>query len=96
LLDSPSGPRPPHCPGFAITLRHTTLCRTPLGEWSARHRDLYLTTHNTHKRQTNIHAPRGIFFFLSRFFPLIHCVLLNPSVLLHVTLCSILVLIQQT
>ena len=23
-------------------------------EWSARHRDLYLTTHNTHKRQTGI------------------------------------------
>ena len=22
--------------------------------WSARHRDLYLTTHNTHKRQTSM------------------------------------------
>jgi hypothetical protein len=30
--------------------------RTPLDEWSARRRDLYLTTHNT---QTNIHAPAG-------------------------------------
>jgi len=29
------------------TQRHTTVGRTPLGEWSARPRDLYLTTHNT-------------------------------------------------
>ena len=28
------------------------LVRTPLDEWLARHRDLYLTTRNTHKRQT--------------------------------------------
>ena len=34
---------------FSITLRHTPLGRTPLGEWSARRRDLYLTTHNIHK-----------------------------------------------
>jgi len=32
---------------------HTTLGRTPLGEWSARGRDLYLTTTNTHNRQTS-------------------------------------------
>ena len=50
--NSPSGPRFHHYPGFRITLRHTTLGRTPLVEWSARHRDLYLTTHNTPKRQT--------------------------------------------
>jgi len=25
--------------------------RTPLDEWSTRHTDLYLTTHNTYKRQ---------------------------------------------
>jgi hypothetical protein len=31
----------------------TTFGRTPLDEWSARHRDLYLTTHNTHNRQTS-------------------------------------------
>jgi len=31
------------------TQRRTTVCRTPLDEWSARRRDLYLTTHNTHK-----------------------------------------------
>jgi hypothetical protein len=33
---------------------HTTLGSTPLDEWSARRRDLYLTTHNTHKRQTSM------------------------------------------
>jgi hypothetical protein len=31
---------------------HNTVGRTPLDEWSARRRDLYLTTHNTHNRQT--------------------------------------------
>jgi len=30
--NSPSGPRPPHYRGFMITLRHTTLGRTPLDE----------------------------------------------------------------
>ena len=41
--------------GFTITLfRHTTFGRTPLDEGSARRRDLYLTTHNTHKRQTSM------------------------------------------
>jgi len=38
-------------PFFEITLRHTTLGRTPLDEWSCRRRDLYLTTHNTRKVQ---------------------------------------------
>ena len=33
---------------------HTTLSRIPLNEWSALRRDLYLTTHNTHKRQTSM------------------------------------------
>jgi len=37
--------------------RHTTVGRTPLDEWSARRRDLYLTTHNTHIRETFM--PRG-------------------------------------
>jgi len=32
----------------------TTVGRTPLDEWSARRRDLYLTTHNTHNRQTSM------------------------------------------
>jgi hypothetical protein len=49
---APSGPEPPHCRGFTIRLWHTTLGRIPLDEWSARHRDLYLPTNNTHKRQT--------------------------------------------
>ena len=37
---------------------HTTLGRTPLDEWSAWRRDLYLTTHNTYKRQTSM-SPAG-------------------------------------
>jgi hypothetical protein len=37
--------------GFAITLiRRITPGRTPLDEWSARRRYLYLTTHNTHNK----------------------------------------------
>jgi hypothetical protein len=36
------------------TQRHTTVGRTPLYEWSTRRRDLYLTTHNTHNRQTSM------------------------------------------
>ena len=52
-----------NCPQLAMTsftrfLDHTqrrnTVGRTSLYEWSARHRDLYLTTHNTHKRQTSV------------------------------------------
>ena len=49
---SPTEPRPPHYRGFMTTLRHTTLGRTPLDEWSARRRGLHLTTQNTHNRQT--------------------------------------------
>ena len=37
----------------------TTFGRTPLDEWSALLRDLYLTTHNT-SQQTDIHAPVGL------------------------------------
>jgi hypothetical protein len=51
---APSGPETPHYRGFTITLRHTTLGRTPLDEWSARRRHLYLTTHNS--QETDIHA----------------------------------------
>jgi hypothetical protein len=40
------------------TQRRTTFGRTPLDEWSARRRDLYPTTHNTHKRQTSM-PPAG-------------------------------------
>ena len=40
---------PPHSWGFLDhTGRRTTDGRTPLDEWSARRRDLYLTTHHTH------------------------------------------------
>ena len=55
---APSGPGPPHYRGFTITLRHTTLGSTPLDEWSARRRDLYMTTHNTHNRHTSM-PPAG-------------------------------------
>jgi len=58
MAQIPSGPRPPHYPGFTITLRHTTLDRTPLDELSARHTDLYRTTHNTVKRQKSM-PPAG-------------------------------------
>ena len=36
------------------TQRRTTLGRTPLDEFSARRRDSYLKTHNTHNRQISI------------------------------------------
>ena len=36
------------------TQQRTTVGRTPLDEWSARRRDLYLTTHNTHNRQISM------------------------------------------
>ena len=36
------------------TQRRTTVGRTPLDEWSARRRDRYLTTHNTHNRKTSM------------------------------------------
>ena len=40
------------------TQRRTTVSRTPLDEWSARRRYLYLTTHSTHKRQISM-SPVG-------------------------------------
>jgi hypothetical protein len=47
---------PPHCWGFLDhTQRRTTVGRTPLDEWLARRRDLYLATHNTHNRQISMH-----------------------------------------
>ena len=36
------------------TQRRTTVDRTALDEWSARRRDIYLTTHNTHNTHTSI------------------------------------------
>jgi magnesium-transporting ATPase (P-type) len=40
------------------TQRRITFGRNPLDEWSALRRDLYLTTHNTHNRQTSM-PPAG-------------------------------------
>ena len=48
------GLRPPHS-RFSITTQwRTTVGRTTLDELSARRRDLYLTTHNTQKRETSM------------------------------------------
>ena len=48
---------------FTRFLDHTQRCNTvgriPLDEWSARRRDLYLTTHNIHSRETSM-PPGGI------------------------------------
>ena len=44
---------------FLDHTRRTTVGRTPLDEWSARRRDLYLTTHDTHNRQISM-PPVGI------------------------------------
>jgi hypothetical protein len=49
-----SGPGHPHFRRFKITLRHVTRGRAPLDERSAPRRDLYLTTHNIHKRETRM------------------------------------------
>ena len=51
---SPSGPGPPHYRGFTITLRLTTLRRTPFDQCSARGGDPYVTAHGTQKRQTSM------------------------------------------
>ena len=40
------------------TERRNTVARTPMDEWSARRRDLYLTTNNNHNRQTSM-SPVG-------------------------------------
>jgi hypothetical protein len=40
------------------TQRRATFGRTPLDEWSARRRVLYMTTHNTHNRQTSMPTGR--------------------------------------
>jgi len=56
---SPSGSRRAYCSGFEITLRHTTLGSAPLDERPAGLRDLHLTTHNTHNRQTSM-PPAGL------------------------------------
>ena len=51
----PAGDRASSCLRFLDhTQWRTKVGRTPLDEWSARRRDLYLTTHNTHNRQTSM------------------------------------------
>jgi hypothetical protein len=52
------GPRPPHYRRFMILLKNTTVGRTPQDERSARRRDFYLTTQNTHNRQASM-PPAG-------------------------------------
>ena len=46
------------------TQRRTTVGRTPLNERSVRRRDLYLTTHNNHNRQTSMPPRRAEDFYL--------------------------------
>ena len=52
LSEQHSLAKPPLCWGSAIILIHFALGRTPPDKLSARRTDLYLTTYNTHKRQT--------------------------------------------
>jgi hypothetical protein len=57
-LSSPLLPTHSRCRGCLFwldhTQTHTTVGRTPLDKGSARRRDLYLTTHNSHKRRTSM------------------------------------------
>ena len=55
----PSGPTRPHYRSFTVTLRHTTLGKTPLDEWSAGHKNHHMTAHNTHNRGISM-PPSGI------------------------------------
>jgi len=49
----PTG-RPPFTKFLDHTQRRTAVGSTPLDEWSARCRDLYLTTHNAHNIHTSM------------------------------------------
>ena len=42
------------CKGFSITHGHTIFVKIHLDKWSALRRDLYLISHNTHKRQISM------------------------------------------
>ena len=57
-VETSSGPRRPHYRRCMITLRHTTINKTSVGEWSDRRGNLYLTTHNNIKRETSM-PPAG-------------------------------------
>jgi len=52
---APGGVGLPHYRHFTITLRHTTLGKTPLDGWSDRRTDLSLTIHNRYQTQTSFH-----------------------------------------
>jgi hypothetical protein len=53
--DSPQWARASFLTRFLVhTQRRTTVDGTPLDEWSARSRDLYLTTHNNQNKQTSL------------------------------------------
>jgi len=52
-IEGGSAPGQPDYRCFSITLRHTTVSRTPLDEWSAWRRGLCLTTHNAYNWQTS-------------------------------------------
>ena len=54
ILQPPSGAIASSFTRFLDHIRRATVGRTPLNEWSIRHRDLYLTTHNNHNRQTSM------------------------------------------
>ena len=58
----PSEPGPPHYRGFRITLRHTTLGRTPLDEWSARRKDTCMPRRdsNPQSQQANGRRPHAL------------------------------------
>ena len=64
---APPPPQWARTSSFARFLDHTqwrnTVGSTPLDEWSARRRDPYLTTHNTHNRETSMPAV-GFFLML--------------------------------
>jgi hypothetical protein len=100
----PVAQQPPVGQGLVIiTRRHTTLGRTPLDEWPAQRRDLYLTTHNT-VQETDIHAPSGNFLYVGRVgFFFLSCLFLwsilylwfFPSFFISL-MFHIIVLIQQT
>ena len=54
MEQSSSGPRLLYYREFMITHRHTTVGGAPLDKWSARRRDLHLTTRNNHNRRISM------------------------------------------
>jgi len=43
---------------WSRSVRHTTVGKTPLDVWSARRKDLYLTTHTIHKRIRTLNSKK--------------------------------------